>query len=74
MHFILAPTNLELRPLRVGHIPGCWRAPQVLMENGLADCLQPESITRLAVPSYSPDAEPDTHIRKGALLTKSNFC
>ena len=68
MHFILAPTNLGLRPLRAGHIPGCWRAPQVVMESGLADRLQPESITRLAVPSYSPDAEPDHHLRNGALL------
>lgn len=65
MELILAPTNLGLRPLRPGHIPGTWRAPEVLMACGLAEKLYPTSVVSLPVPLYSPDAEPGTRIRNG---------
>jgi arginase len=34
---IRAPFNLGLRPLRPGHEPGTWRAPQALTDAGLLD-------------------------------------
>ena len=39
---IRAPSNLGLRPLRPGHEPGTWQAPQALTEAGvdLATLLQ----------------------------------
>ncbi|WP_219726020.1 hypothetical protein [Janthinobacterium sp. ROICE36] len=36
MEIILAPSKLGLRPLHPDHEPGTWRAPAVLMANGLA--------------------------------------
>ncbi|HGM5419922.1 TPA: hypothetical protein ACKP1J_004348 [Serratia liquefaciens] len=53
MQIILAPTNLGLRPLWPGHIPGTWRAPQALMAQGLAQRLAAEAIHELVSPTYS---------------------
>ncbi|HIE3987181.1 hypothetical protein PTR15_18335 [Serratia nevei] len=40
MHLILTPSNLGLRPLRRGHIPGAWRVPQALLVDMLAAMFQ----------------------------------
>lgn len=68
MHLILAPCNLGLRPLRPGHIPGTWRAPEVLLAHGLAERLQPEAVIRLPRPDYSAAAQPGTRLRNGHSL------
>lgn len=65
MHIILAPTNLGLSPLRPGHVPGTWRAPQALMAHGLAQKLGARAVTELPQPTYSPAAQPGTRIRNG---------
>ncbi|AGO57423.1 arginase family protein [Serratia plymuthica] len=65
MHIILAPTNLGLSPLRPGHVPGTWRAPQALMAQGLAQRLGAGAVTELPQPTYSPAAQPGTRIRNG---------
>jgi arginase len=36
MIVIAAPSNLGLRPLRPGHEPGTWRAPEALFDFNLA--------------------------------------
>ncbi|PHM45351.1 arginase [Xenorhabdus mauleonii] len=65
MHLILAPTNLGLSPLWEGHIPGTWRAPQVLMEHGLGERLQANSVSELMKPNYSVEPQMGTRIRNG---------
>ncbi|QPS56224.1 arginase family protein [Serratia plymuthica] len=65
MHIILAPTNLGLSPLRPGHVPGTWRAPQALMAHSLAQRLGAGAVTELPQPTYSPAAQPGTRIRNG---------
>ncbi|MGQ8708681.1 arginase family protein [Serratia sp. TSA_198.1] len=65
MHIILAPTNLGLSPLRPGHVPGTWRAPQALMAYSLAQRLGAGAVTELPQPTYSPAAQPGTRIRNG---------
>lgn len=65
MHIILAPINLGLSPLSPGHIPGTWRAPAVLMAQGLAERLKAAAVTALAQPEYSADEQPGTRIRNG---------
>ncbi|WP_199638655.1 arginase family protein [Serratia sp. PAMC26656] len=65
MHIILAPTNLGLSPLRPGHVPGTWRAPQALMAHGLVQRLGAGAVTELPQPTYSPAAQPGTRIRNG---------
>ncbi|PHM65459.1 arginase [Xenorhabdus stockiae] len=65
IHIILAPTNLGLSPLWEGHIPGTWRAPQVLMEHGLAKKLRTNTISKLMPPAYSLEAQIGTRIRNG---------
>ncbi|CAI1926818.1 arginase family protein [Serratia proteamaculans] len=73
MHIILAPTNLGLRPLRPGHIPGTWRAPQALMAHRLAQRLQAVAVSTLAQPTYSPLAQPGTRIRNGQAIRSFNL-
>ncbi|MDX7988658.1 arginase family protein [Xenorhabdus sp. 12] len=65
MHIILAPTNLGLSPLWEGHIPGTWRAPQVLMEHGLAERLQANAVSELLKPNYLIEPQMGTRIRNG---------
>lgn len=63
--FILAPTSLGLRPNSDGSLPGTWRAPDILVDEGLARLLSPVSITRLSQPDYKIDAEEGSRIRNG---------
>lgn len=62
---IEAPSNLGLRPLRTGHIPGTWQAPQVLREAGLVRALGAQSHRQLERPAYQFDAQAGTRIRNG---------
>ncbi|HEV2678539.1 MAG TPA: arginase family protein [Aliidongia sp.] len=65
IELIRAPSNLGLRPLRPGHIPGAWRAPQALKDAGLERLLNPAEIVELPRPTYSFEPEPDTRIGNG---------
>ncbi|CAI0988788.1 Arginase [Serratia entomophila] len=73
MQIILAPTNLGLSPLRPGHIPGTWRAPQALMAQRLAQRLGASGVSALPQPVYSPLAQPGTRIRNGHAIRAFNL-
>ncbi len=62
---VLAPSNLGLRPTESGGQPGTWRAPQVLMDAGLARALDAEEIILLDRPTYEFEAQAGTRIRNG---------
>jgi arginase len=62
---VLAPSNLGLRPTENGGQPGAWRAPQVLMDAGLARALDAEQIIRLERPNYAFGPQAGTRIRNG---------
>jgi arginase len=62
---VLAPSNLGLRPTESGGQPGTWRAPQALMDAGLAHALDAEEIVSLERPKYEFDAQAGTRIRNG---------
>jgi arginase len=62
---VLAPSNLGLRPTESGGQPGTWRAPQALMDAGLARALDAEEIVPLERPKYEFDAQAGTRIRNG---------
>lgn len=62
---VRAPSNLGLRPLRPGHIPGTWRAPQALTEAGLIETLAPLKVVDLDRPAYSTEPQPGTRLRNG---------
>jgi len=62
---VLAPSNLGLRPTENGGQPGTWRAPQVLMDAGLARAMDPEEIIPLERPTYEFEAQAGTRIRNG---------
>jgi len=62
---VLAPSNLGLRPTESGGQPGTWRAPQVLIDAGLARALGAEEIIPLERPTYQFEAQSGTRIRNG---------
>ncbi|WP_343791543.1 arginase family protein [Dokdonella soli] len=63
-----APSNLGLRPLRPGHVPGAWRTPQVLRTHGLAHRLGAADRGDVPAPAYTPVRDPATGYRNGAGL------
>lgn len=70
---IRAPSNLGLRPLRPGHVPGTWRAPEALTGAGLVEALMPTAIVDLERPAYSAEAEPGTRLRNGHAIRRFNL-
>lgn len=70
---IRAPSNLGLRPLKPGHIPGTWRGPQALTEAGLVAALKPKSTVDLERPTYSTDEQPGTRLRNGPAIRRFNL-
>src|SRR5882757_2393749 len=62
---ILAPSNLGLRPTENGGQPGAWRAPQALMDAGLADAVSATDILSLNRPAYELEPQSGTAIRNG---------
>ncbi len=62
---VLAPSNLGLRPTQSGGEPGTWRAPQALMDAGLAHAVDALEVVRLARPPYQFEAQAGTRIRNG---------
>ncbi|WP_287306347.1 arginase family protein [Mesorhizobium sp.] len=70
---VRAPSNLGLRPLRPGHIPGTWRAPQALTEAGLIETLAPLKVVDLDRPAYSTEPQPGTRLRNGSAIRSFNL-
>jgi arginase len=65
---ICAPISLGLRPGARGQEPGSWRAPEVLMNAGLAAKLGARRRIDLARPVYDFGERPGTRIRNGDTL------
>ncbi len=68
-----APSNLGLRPLRPGHVPGTWRAPEALRAAGLEAALRPSRVVALAHPAYEPGPEAGTRMRNGHRIRAFNL-
>jgi arginase len=70
---IRAPSNLGLRPLRPGHVPGTWRAPEALTEAGLVEALRPARVLDLPRPRYGTEPQPGTRLRNGPAIRAFNL-
>ncbi|WP_457152451.1 arginase family protein [Mesorhizobium sp. P5_C1] len=70
---IRAPSNLGLRPLRPGHVPGTWRAPQALSEAGLVKVVAPAKVVDLERPAYGTEPQPGTRLRNGPAIRRFNL-
>lgn len=57
IHILEAPSNLGLRPLRPGHIPGVWLMPQALQKQGLVKRLNAVWAGRVEAPAYQAEAD-----------------
>ena len=64
---VLAPSNLGLSPVG-NRQQGTWRAPQALMDAGLARALNTDKVISLERPAYRFDAQPGTRIRNGVSI------
>ncbi|RUU02928.1 arginase family protein [Mesorhizobium sp. USDA-HM6] len=73
MCLIRAPSNLGLRPLRPGHVPGTWRGPEALTKAGLVEALMPAAIVDLERPAYSAEPERGTRLRNGHAIRRFNL-
>jgi arginase len=65
---IAAPSNLGLRPPSPDVEPGTWRAPEVLLDAGLAKALTARKVAKLPRPPYRFEAQPGTKIRNGRTI------
>lgn len=63
-----APSNLGLRPLRPGHVPGAFRAPATLRAHRVVERLGARDRGDVAAPPYDPAPDPSTGYRNGAGL------
>lgn len=70
---IRAPSNLGLRPLRPGHVPSTWHAPEVLTAAGLIEAIKPRRIIDLPRPTYSSEPQPGTHLLNGPAMRAFNL-
>jgi arginase len=70
---VRAPSNLGLRPLREGHVPGAWRAPEALTAAGLVEALQPSEVLDLPRPDYEAGPQPGTNLRNGPAMRAFNL-
>ena len=73
IYLVRAPFNLGLRPLRPGHEPGTWRAPQALTTAGLVEALAPGKVIDLERPVYSTEQQPGTKLRNGPAIRSFNL-
>ena len=65
---VAAPSNLGLRPPAPGREPGVWRAPGVLLSQGLGRRLNAARIVELPRPGYDFGEQPGTRIRNGTAI------
>ena len=63
-----APSNLGLRPLRPGHVPGARRAPSVFRKHRIAERLGASDRGDVEAPAYDPSLDTATGYRNGANL------
>ena len=63
-----APSNLGLRPLRPGHVPGARRAPGVLRAHRVVERLGAHDRGDVVAPAYDPSPDAATGYRNGANL------
>ena len=63
-----APSNLGLRPLRPGHIPGARRAPGVLRAHRVVERLGARDRGDVEATVYDPSTDPASGYRNGANL------
>src|SRR5262249_52415381 len=63
-----APSNLGLRPLAPGHIPGAWRAPEALRAQGLSQRIGAVDAGSVTAPGYDPNEAPRFGFRNGEKL------
>jgi len=70
---IAAPSNLGLRPLRPGHEPGTWRAPDALFDAGLLDAVGAGAPIAMARPAWKPGPDPGTRLRNGIAMRAFNL-
>jgi arginase len=63
-----APSNLGLRPLRPGHVPGARRAPAVLRAHRVVERLGARDRGDVDAPAYDPSVDTVTGYRNGANL------
>lgn len=63
-----APSNLGLRPLRPGHIPGVNKLAGALRAQGIIDKLGAQDGGRIDPLPYSPDKEPTTGFKNGTSI------
>jgi arginase len=73
MIVIAAPSNLGLRPLRPGHEPGAWRAPDALFAAGLLDALGAGVPVVMPRPAWKPEPDPGTRLRNGRAMRDFNL-
>jgi arginase len=65
MSLLLAPSNLGLRPTESGSQQGAWRAPQALIDAGLAQAIHAAEVLSLERPAYEFGAQSGSAIRNG---------
>jgi arginase len=70
---IRAPSNLGLRPLRPGHEPGTWRAPEALAKAGLVEAIHPERVIDLSRPRYNSEPRSDARLLNGPAIRSFNL-
>jgi arginase len=70
---IRAPSNLGLRPLWPGHVPGTWRAPEALTKAGLVEALSPERVVDLPRPQYESGEQTGTRLLNGQTIRAFNL-
>lgn len=63
-----APSNLGLRPLRPGHVPGARRAPAVLRAHRIVERLSARDRGDVVAPDYDPSPDAATGYLNGANL------
>lgn len=63
-----APSNLGLRPLRAGHVPGAWRLSTALRANGFMTIPSTVDGGVVLPPAYLPDRQPRFGFRNGGEL------
>jgi arginase len=70
---IRAPCNLGLRPLRPGHEPGTWRAPEALTKAGLVEASSPARVVDLPRPHHESAEQPGTRLLNGHSIRAFNL-
>jgi arginase len=63
-----APSVLGLRPPAPGRVPGARRLPEALRGNRLVERLGATDAGRVEPPPYSPEVDPVTGVRNGAVI------